>query len=83
MPHHFFRLSLSANIVQQSARIRQVPVKNQLVNDCIYAPSSHTPARGYKGIPDRQDPKWGSGGEWPLAAFNLITVKLGGDACCL
>ena len=38
----FRNLPRSARICQESARICQESAKNQLVNDCIHAPSSHT-----------------------------------------
>ena len=58
-----FRLSLCTpgiyQLCKKVAKICQESAKNQLVNDCIYTPSSHTPALSSQRGPRPPGPKTG------------------------
>ena len=56
----------SARICQVSARICQEPAGQRLHLDTVF---THPPRHSIE-VPDRQDPKGGGGGDWPLATFN-------------
>ena len=77
--HHLTRFLIELSLISvpnlqkichDFAKICQESTKNQLVNDCINTPSSHTAALSSIRGPRPPRPKRGGGGDWPLATFN-------------